>query len=315
MKMVTQQFRPHAPYDFDMSAAFATYGGGRYAADSFEDGRFRRAVESEGGPALVSVESAGSVSEPLLSIRLSGESISSSGAERLTETASRLVGAHVDLGPFYDAVKHDDAVGFLAGRFHGLGIPQTSTPFEAIVLAILGQQISGHVARVLREGIVDTLGDSVEFGGTVYRTFPSPGAIAAAGPERLRSIKLSARKSEYIYDIAAQTVSGDLDLDSLSELPSAEIANELVKLRGVGLWTAHWLLIRAYGLPDGFPHGDLAVQRSLGLLHNLGRLSAAEALDLSHRWSPYRSYLTTYLFAAARAGVLGDLPGSRSVGP
>ena len=183
------------------------------------------------------------------------------------------------------------------------------------MLAILGQQISGHVARVLRETIVDTLGDSVEFGGAVYRTFPSPGAIAEAGPERLRGIRLSARKSEYIYDIAAQTVSGDLDLDCFADLPADEIVSELVKLRGVGPWTAHWLLIRAYGLPDGFPHGDLAVQRSLGLLHNRGRLSAGEALDLSYRWSPYRSYLTTYLFAAARAGVLGDLPGARSVGP
>ena len=272
-------------------------------------------MESEGGPVLVAVESQGSVSEPLLNIRLSGESLSSSTADRLTETGSRLVGAHVDLVPFYDAVKHDDAVSLLAGRFHGLGIPQAATPFEAIVLAILGQQISGHVARVLRETIVDTLGDSVEFGGTVYRTFPSPGAIAEAGPERLRSIRLSARKSEYIYDIAAQTVSGDLDLDCLADLPADEIVSELVKLRGVGPWTAHWLLIRAYGLPDGFPHGDLAVQRSLGLLHNRGRLSAGEALDLSYRWSPYRSYLTTYLFAAARAGVLGDLPGARSVGP
>ena len=257
----------------------------------------------------------GSVPEPSLNIRLSGESLSSSTADRLTETASRLVGAHVDLGPFYDAIKHDDAVSLLAGRFHGLGIPQAATPFEAIVLAILGQQISGHVARVLRETIVDTLGDSVEFGGAVYRTFPSPGAIAEAGPERLRSIRLSARKSEYIYDIAAQTVSGDLDLDCLADLPADEIVSELVKLRGVGPWTAHWLLIRAYGLPDGFPHGDLAVQRSLGLLHNRWRLSAGEALDLSYRWSPYRSYLTTYLFAAARAGVLGDLPGARSVGP
>ena len=315
MKKATRQFRPRAPYDFNLSASFATYGGGRYAADLFEDGKFRRAIHSEEGPVLVGVENCGNVSEPLLSIRLTGESISSKTADHLTETACRLVGAHVDLGPFYDAVKHDDAVGFLAGRFHGLGIPQTSTPFEAIVLAILGQQISGHVARVLREGIVDTLGDSVEFGGTVYRTFPSPGAIAEAGPERLRSIGLSVRKSEYIYDIAAQTVSGKLNLGSLSDLPAEEIVAELVKLRGVGPWTAHWLLIRAYGLPDGFPHGDLAVQRSLGLLHNRGRLSADEALGLSHRWSPYRSYLTTYLFAAARAGVLGDLPRARSAGP
>ena len=315
MKTVTRQFRPRAPFDFDMSAAFATYGGGRYAADSFEDGQFRRAMRSEGGPALVTVEGGGSISEPFLNIRLSGESISSSDAERLTETASRLVGAHVDLRPFYDAIEHDEAVSFLARRFHGLGIPQTATPFEAIVLAILGQQISGHVARVLRETIVDTLGESVEFGGAVYRTFPSPGAIAGAGSDMLRSIGLSIRKSEYVYDIAAQAVSGELDLDSLADFPADEIVAELVKLRGVGPWTAHWLLIRAYGLPDGFPHGDLAVQRSLGLLHRRGRLSSDEALDLSHRWSPYRSYLTTYLFAAARAGVLGDLPGARSVGP
>ena len=149
----------------------------------------------------------------------------------------------------------------------------------------------------------------------MYRTFPSPGAIAEAGPERLRDIGLSVRKSVYVHDIASQTVSGDLDLDSLADLPAEEIVAELVKLRGVGPWTAHWLLVRAYGLPDGFPHGDLAVQRSLGLLHNRAPLSADEALNLSHKWSPYRSYLTTYVFAAARAGVLGDLRGARSVGP
>ena len=169
MQAVIRQFRPRAPYDFDMSASFATYGGGRYAADSFEDGQFRRAMRSEGGPVLVTVESGGSVSESLLSVRLTGESISSSTADHLTETASRLVGAHVDLGSFYDAIEHDVAVSFLARRFRGLGIPQTATPFEAIVLAILGQQISGHVARVLREAIVDTLGDSVELEGSVVQ--------------------------------------------------------------------------------------------------------------------------------------------------
>ena len=315
MKTVTRQFHPIAPYDFDLSAAFATYGGGRYAADLFEGGQFRRAIQSEGESVLVTVESDGSISEPLLNIRLTGEAISPGSANRLTESASRLVGAHVDLGSFYDAIEHDDAVSFLSRRFLGLGIPQTATPFEAIVLAILGQQISGHVARVLREGIVDTLGDSVEIGRNVFRTFPTAGAIAEAGPERLRSIGLSARKSEYVYGIASQAFSGDLDLDCFAGHPADEIVSELVKLRGVGPWTAHWLLIRGYGLPDGFPHGDLAVQRSLGLLHDRGRLSADEALDLSRRWSPYRSYLTTYLFAAARTGILGDLAGARAAGP
>ena len=88
---------------------------------------------------------------------------------------------------------------------------------------------------------------------------------------------------------------------------------ELVKLRGVGPWTAQWLLIRAFGRPDGFPEGDLAVQRSLGVLYNGGkRLTPDEAVALSARWRPYRSYLVTYMFAAARQGLI---QGSRSAGP
>ncbi|MDP6451838.1 MAG: DNA-3-methyladenine glycosylase 2 family protein, partial [SAR202 cluster bacterium] len=72
-----------------------------------------------------------------------------------------------------------------------------------------------------------------------------------------------------------------------------------------GPWTAHWMLIRAFGRPDGFPHGDLALQRFMGQLMNDGtRMEAQAALDASTRWSPHRSYVTTYLFAAARADML-----------
>ena len=97
---------------------------------------------------------------------------------------------------------------------------------------------------------------------------------------------------------------------------TGSIVEELVKLRGVGPWTAHWLLIRAYERPDGFPDGDLAVQRSLGALYNGGRrLSAQEASDLSTRWRPYRSYLVTYMFAAARHGLIQGSRTGRAVGP
>ena len=65
------------------------------------------------------------------------------------------------------------------------------------------------------------------------------------------------------------------------------------------------MLIRAVGRPDGFPHGDLALQRYMGQLFNGGdHMDAQAALDASTRWSPFRSYVTTYLFAAARAGML-----------
>lgn len=98
---------------------------------------------------------------------------------------------------------------------------------------------------------------------------------------------------------------GSLDLEGLTGRPADEVVAYLTAIRGVGPWTAQWLLIRALGRPDGFPHGDLALQRFLGRLTNDGPLGAEEALERSTGWSPYRSYVTTYLFAASRSGGVG----------
>ena len=316
MFTTTHTFEPQPPYDFDASSRFAVYDRGRYAADSLEDGVFSRAIEVGGKTVALSIRSTGEIERPRVEVCIASDELDADEQSRAIDFATRLVGAHEDLRPFYEAVEDDDPMAEFLRRFRGLGIPQAVSPFEGLVLSILGQQISNEVARVLRDLLVDTLGVTVSVGGAKYRVFPSAAAIAAAGVDELRRIKLSARKAEYICDIAASVESGALDLDALADLSDESIVEELVKLRGVGPWTAHWLLIRAYNRPDGFPHGDLAVQRSLGALYNGGeRLTALEALELSARWKPYRSYLVTYMFAAARNGLIAGSRSGQSVGP
>ncbi len=311
MFTATHVFGPEPPYDFDASAGFAVYGRGRYAADSLADGAFSRALKVGGKTVALSVRSVGEVERPRVEIRLTGDKLSSEEESKAVGVTTRLIGAQGSLTEFYDAIESDDPMAEFTGRFRGLGIAQSASPFEGLVLSILGQQISNEVARVLRDLLVDTLGETISVEGMEYRAFPSPAAIAGAGIDKLREMKLSARKAEYISDIAGSVASGSLDLDALADLPDESIVEELVKLRGVGPWTAHWLLIRAFDRPDGFPDGDLAIQRSLGALYNGGkRLTADEAVALSARWRPYRSYLVTYMFAAARQGLI---QGSRSV--
>ena len=105
--------------------------------------------------------------------------------------------------------------------------------------------------------------------------------------------------------IASDVVSGDLDLEGLRGESSQSAVEALTGIRGVGPWTAQWLLIRALGYADGFPSGDLALQRTMGLMANNGTpMTTQEAEAYSVRWSPYRSFVTTYLFAAARSGLL-----------
>ena len=123
------------------------------------------------------------------------------------------------------------------------------------------------------------------------------------GVDGLRALGFSARKSEYIIEISRKVSSGQLDLEGMHAFSDEEITQALTGLRGVGLWTAQWLLIRALGRDDGFPHGDLALCRILGRLLRGGKpFQPEEALEYSRRWVPYRSYITAYLFAAIRSG-------------
>ena len=316
MFTTTHVFEPKSPYDFDASTSFAVYGRSRYAADRLDDGVFSRAIATGGKTVVFSVRSTGDIQNPQVEVRIVGDDLNAVEQSEVVGIAARTVGAHGDLRPYYETVDDDDPMAEFTGRFRGLGIPQAASPFEGLVLSILGQQISNEVARVLRDLLVDTLGESMSVDGVAYRTFPSPAALSEAGIEALREIKLSARKAEYISDIAASVDSGALDLDALADLPDESIVEGLVKLRGVGPWTANWLLIRAYDRPDGFPHGDLAVQRSLGALYNGGsRLTAQDALKFSDRWRPYRSYYVTYMFAAARNGLIAGSRSGQAAGP
>ncbi len=296
---------PKPPYDFDLTAAYATYFRGHYGAERFDDGIFRRLLDCGGHLCLVGVRSVGTAGSPLLEVEIetSGTSLDVDLVSGIKRQVAWILGTDQDLEPLYRRTMHDPAMESLVRGLKGLHIPHTASVYEALVLAILGQQISSHVARMVRTLLIRTYGPSADVSGETYYAFPRPETIVAAGIEGLRGIKFNARKGEYIVGIAERVESGELDLEGLKRQPDEEVVSALIGIRGVGLWTAQWLLIRALGRRDGFPHGDLALGRLLGILVNGGPpLSPQEALEYSRRWSPFRSYVTTYLFAAVRSG-------------
>ena len=84
-----------------------------------------------------------------------------------------------------------------------------------------------------------------------------------------------------------------------------EIVTEITKLRGVGRWTAQWLLIRGLGRMDAFPIGDLALSQMVSKLYFGGTpVTENEIERFSKHWSPWRTYATIYLFAAYRQGLI-----------
>ena len=84
-----------------------------------------------------------------------------------------------------------------------------------------------------------------------------------------------------------------------------EVESELLKLRGIGPWTVHWLLIRGLGREDAHTVGDVALQKTLGELVSGEPFSPNQLVEYAEQFRPYRSYLTVYLFALIRARRVG----------
>lgn len=298
-----------APYDFDLTASYATYFQKRYGADSYTDGVFRRLLEIGGSPCLVEIGSLGSVESPELRLMVKGRDLDDRIIAEAQRQATQLLGIDQDLRPFYLMARGEPFLAMLVRRLKGLHIPQTASVWEALILVILGQQISSHVARLLRMNLVDTYGSSVTDSGYTHHAFPGPETISETGVKGLQAIKISQNKAKYIVDIADRIVSGSLDLEELQKQSDEEIIHSLTALRGVGSWTASWLLIRAFGRPDGLPVEDLALRRALSALMKKepASITPAYALKVSKKWSPFRSYVTTYVFAALRSGLLDQV--------
>ena len=301
---LTRVIRPIAPYDFELTAGQPNYSRDQeFKTEDYIDGCYIRLLDLQDKLTLARVQSTGSTDHPELTVELTGDDLTDSDAERAGNLISWLLGCDQDLRPFYEAVRDDLALSQVVQQFYGYHNTRTASVFEALVQAVMGQQIATAVARIVRNLLISSYGMRASIEGREWYAFPRADALAAAEVADLRQLKLSVRKSEYIKGIAQAALESPEGFEGMHDLPDEEVINRMVALRGVGQWTAQWVLVRALARPDGFPIGDLALRRTVASLYFDGaEINDAELLEFSQRWVPWRSYATAYLFAALRAG-------------
>lgn len=290
------------PFDLQVTALHQTYYQSRFGADGYLDGAYVRALELNGLPLLAVVRATGTADLPSLSLEITGEGVLPSVRKRVAESMTRMLSLELDLRPFYAKAREDPLLYQATQSFYGLHPPQTASVFEALVMAIIGQQISGAVARALRIRIVQALGIPLTVDGGTLHTFPNAVAFMNARHDGLRALGLSNRKTEYILDIAARAADGQFEFDDFARLSNAEVTDRLTQIRGVGAWTAQWVMLRALGRTDPFPAGDLALRRVISQHYFDGQpVNEAEAAAFAHeQWGEYAGLATTYLFAYLR---------------
>lgn len=170
----------------------------------------------------------------------------------------------------------------------GLAESQKSDPFEALVQAIVWQQLSWKAALAIYRKFLGVFGDE---------RCPSPEALAAAPDAALRAAGLSRMKIAYLRDLAAKVRDGTVPLEALEHLSDEEVIEALTRVKGIGRWSAEMFLIFQLHRPDVLPVDDLGIAKAIQRAYRLRKLPSAERmLAIGERWRPYRSVASWYLW-------------------
>ncbi len=159
--------------------------------------------------------------------------------------------------------------------------------YGMLLRSVIGQQLSVKAAATIYDRVLEL------FGG---RT-PPPQDLLDVEPQALRDAGLSWRKVEYVRDLAAHVLSGELELDRLDELTDDEVIAEITAVRGFGVWSAQMFLIFFLERPDVLPTGDLGIRRAVQVAYGLAEPPSPTELEaIAEPWRPHRTLASIYLW-------------------
>lgn len=184
----------------------------------------------------------------------------------------------------------DPLLGPAVRRFPGLRVPGCWDGFEVAVRAVLGQQVAVKAASTLAARIAQRHGKPCRRGHPgLRRVFPDAAALAGAD---LSGLGIVGQRIAAIQRIGELTRDGELRINGSADADG--FMRTVLGVKGVGLWTAHYIAMRALGDPDAFPHPDLILRRAAA--PDGGTLTAGELLELAEPWRPWRAYATMLLW-------------------
>lgn len=298
------ELRPRPPFRLDLTV-WALRRRPRNAIDAWDGHRYRRTVLVDGGPLELTVVQRGRADAPRLEATLGRRRVTSAAEDAARATLTRLLGLDRDLDGFHARAARDATLAPLVRRYLGLRPPRFPTVFECLLNAIACQQLSLEAGLTL----LNRLAAAARPADPAPPPFPTPADVAALAASDLRAAGFSARKAETILTLAAAAVRDPLELEALARLDDERARARLLRLRGIGPWSADYVLLRGLGRLGVFPRGDVGALN--GLRRLLGTESADDAARALERWAPYAGavYLHLLLRGLEARGLLDPTDG------
>jgi DNA-3-methyladenine glycosylase II len=202
-----------------------------------------------------------------------------------------------DLKPFYALVSKDELLKDLVKKFHGYRIIGQPDLFESLIWAVLGQQINLPFAYTLKQRFVQQFGERIHFKGLDHFLFPQPAVVATLGDDDLLPLQFSRQKSKYVRLIGEAFAKGSVSKEKLSHFSFEEAKTELMKIKGIGNWTANYALMKTFRYPNAFPLEDAGLHNAIKNLKGMKKKpSLAHVKRIFKNYKGWEAYATLYLW-------------------
>ncbi|MBO9703045.1 MAG: DNA-3-methyladenine glycosylase 2 family protein [Sporocytophaga sp.] len=203
-----------------------------------------------------------------------------------------------NLEPFYKALRKDKQLSYMYKDFYGLRLMGITDLFESLCWCIIGQQINLSFAYKLKRRLVERFGIKLEYEGSLFYIFPDFKALAQASAEELKAMQFSSAKAAYLINTAQAFSDGLLSKSILQSLPDEESRHKLLtSFRGIGTWTANYVLMKTIRDPNSIPHGDAGLLKAL-INHDIieDKKDTQKIKLFFERYKNMESYIVIYLW-------------------
>jgi DNA-3-methyladenine glycosylase II len=292
--------RPVPPFRLDLTV-WTLRRRADNVVDRWDGESYRRVLILRGRPVELQVTQTAPPDSPRLEVSVVGAPMTPGLKTEATAALERLLGIRIDLRDFNRLAEQDAKLASLVERFRGMKPPRFASVFEALANAVACQQITLTQGIHLLNRLAEEYGPSLE---GAYG-FPGPEVLAEQRPDAL--VGLSYQKADYLTGIACEVVGGRIDLKRLGKMDDAAAVERLRELRGVGRWTAEYVLLRGLGRLEIFPGDDVGAWNNLKYWLGLRKpLDYTRVERIVGRWRPYAGlvYFHLLLDRLDRAGYL-----------
>jgi len=309
MMVESFRMRPFPPFRLDL-VVWALRRRSANAIDLWEGNVYSRVAVIGKRPVKISVRQDGSMEKPVLSVTVKSEN-KISGIdlrEKVSSLLELMFGLSVDLSGFYAMAERQRNLRQLVRRYIGFRPPRFPTVFEALVNAFSCQQISLDVGIILLNRLSDIYGTAFRTDDAEMKAFPGAGDLQGLSSVDLRPLGFSRQKGEAITGLASAVLNRDFDPEALVRKSNEQAIGHLLDIKGVGRWSAEYVLLRGLGRLDIFPGDDVGAQKNLqSFFHLEERPHYEEIKKFTRLWHPYAG-LIYFHFLLDKLRAKGYLP-------